>query len=419
MRILIVTPYLPWPLNSGGNSGQFAVLKCLMEDHEFTVVCLLQSPKQKKDLEPLRAALPGVRFVPVESWTENSGRFSKLPVFQAARILYRACRELLLQSGGGEPMPFYPFNPLPVNFILAINEEIKKGVDLCQVEFAELLPLGAWLPPELPKVFLHHQIHFIYTQRFIEAQGDAGGYARFLETTMRVQEVAYLKYFNSVIVLSQVDHDILQPHLNGVELAISPPPFPADVEIAADAPPFNGTFTYIASEGHSPNRDGLAWLLEDIWPKIATALPSACLKIIGSWSEKAIKKLARPGVEFTGFVPDLATVVPGSVVLVPIRIGSGIRLKILTAQALGAPVVTTAIGCEGLIGEDGWEMLIRDSAEDFAAAAIELTRDEEMWRKLCMAGREAVVRNYSPESVRARRNEIYGRLRAVSKEDGR
>jgi hypothetical protein len=92
MRILIVTPYLPWPLNSGGNTGQFTILKSLKADHEFTVVSLLHYPKQKEDLKQLVQALPGVRFIPVETWAQDSGRFSKNPAFQAARHLYRATK---------------------------------------------------------------------------------------------------------------------------------------------------------------------------------------------------------------------------------------------------------------------------------------------------------------------------------------
>jgi glycosyltransferase involved in cell wall biosynthesis len=411
MRILLVSPYLPWPLNSGGNAGMFSALKSLVADHEFTVVCLLQSPKQQTDLKELRQALPGVRFIPVETWTQDSGRFSNHPAFQAMRNFYRATREKLLQPGAAAPLPYYPFNPLPAKLIQTISEQLKKGVDICQVEFAELMSLGAWLPPELPKIYIHHQIHFIYAQRFIQAQGNAGGYGLYLEAAMRAQEIAFLKHYDTVVALSREDFEILQPHLNGVAIEISPTPFPADIQITAAAPvPFNGTFSFIASEAHLPNRDALAWLLAEIWPKISAALPSARLNIIGDWSEKTKNKLAQPTLNFTGFVPDLAAVVPGSVMLVPLRIGSGIRVKIMAAQALGAPVVTTRIGGEGLIGEDGREMLIRDSPDDFAAAAVELTRQPALWQKLSAGGKETVRKNYSPESVRARRNEIYARL---------
>lgn len=98
--------------------------------------------------------------------------------------------------------------------------------------------------------------------------------------------------------------------------------------------------------------------------------------------------------------------------LVPVRIGSGIRVKILIALALGVPVVSTTIGNEGIEILDGREILLRDDPDDFAAAAIELARNPALWRSLAIAGKDAVQKNYSPETVRIRRNQIYERLLA-------
>jgi glycosyltransferase involved in cell wall biosynthesis len=416
MKILVVTPYLPWPLNTGGNTAQFATLKCLKADHEFTVVSLLHSPKQRGDLEEAGRALPGVRFIGVDAWDMEPGRFSRNAAFLAARKIYRMSREALLQPGQPTALPYYPFNPLPAELIQILNKELQKGVDICQAEFAEMMPLGAWLPAEVPRVFIHHQIHFVYARRFIQAKGAAGGYGHFLEATIRAQETVFLKYFDTVVTFSQTDREILQPYLNGTEVVTSPFPLPPDVETKRETrDKFSGAFSFIASEAHDPNRDALEWLLEEIWPRIAAALPGASLNIIGEWSEKRKNRLTGAKINFTGYVKDLSSVMDGSVLLVPLRIGSGIRVKILTAQALGTPVVTTQIGTEGIEGADGKELLIRDTAESFAAAAVELANEPALWKRLSMAGREAVVRNYSPESVRARRNEIYGRLWAKRK----
>ena len=96
--------------------------------------------------------------------------------------------------------------------------------------------------------------------------------------------------------------------------------------------------------------------------------------------------------------------------LVPVRIGSGLRVKILTALAQGVPVVSTRVGGEGLLVQDGREILVRDEASEFAAAAVELAGKPELWRRLAMAGRAAAVKHYSAEEVRRRRNEIYASI---------
>ena len=96
--------------------------------------------------------------------------------------------------------------------------------------------------------------------------------------------------------------------------------------------------------------------------------------------------------------------------LAPLRIGSGIRVKIIAAMAQGVPVVSTSVGSEGLLVSDGDELLVRDSESEFAAAATQLASDQILWRRLALAGQAAVSKHYSPEGVRQRRNTIYANL---------
>ena len=96
--------------------------------------------------------------------------------------------------------------------------------------------------------------------------------------------------------------------------------------------------------------------------------------------------------------------------LVPLRIGSGIRVKIMVAMAQGVPVVSTTVGCEGMLMRDGQDLLVRDSGTAFAAAAVELARTPALWKELAASGQAAIIQNYSPESVRLRRNQIYNAL---------
>jgi glycosyltransferase involved in cell wall biosynthesis len=79
-------------------------------------------------------------------------------------------------------------------------------------------------------------------------------------------------------------------------------------------------------------------------------------------------------------------------------------------MAQGVPVVTTSVGSEGMLFEDEQELVVRDSATEFAAAAVELARNSERWQRLAVAGKKAVSLHYSPESVRRRRNDIYSIL---------
>jgi glycosyltransferase involved in cell wall biosynthesis len=312
-------------------------------------------------------------------------------------------------------LPYYPFRPLPTPFVEALREELDRGTDLCQAEFAETLPLGAWFPRELPKLFLHHQVHFVYSRRFLESHGQTG-YADYLDAVMRAQELAFLPYFDGVITFSEADKRELEPYLDPSKLSVSPFPIPSDVCVANEIPEkFDGRFLFVGSEEHGPNRDALDWLLADIWPSISRQLPSARLVVVGQWTESTKTSYAAQPVSFAGFVSDLAVTLRGGIMLVPLKIGSGIRTKILVALALGVPVVTTPVGVEGLAVSD--ECLVRSDPVEFANAAVQLARQPELWRKLASSGIQAVTRHYSPQSVRRRRNEVYSAVVEAHKRD--
>jgi glycosyltransferase involved in cell wall biosynthesis len=408
VRILITSPYLPWPLWSGGNAAQFSTLHCLAQDHDFTLVCPVYSEAQRGYAQELQGRLPAVRVRAVFCGTRPQPLSSR--VLHRGAGVARSLLKPLLHRGADipvRPLPWYPFQPLPEPLVAALQEELDRGTDLCQAEFAEMLPLGSWFPDELPKLFIQHQVHFVYAQRFLTSQGGTD-YGRYLETTMRTQEVAFLRRFDQVVVFGEADKLALAPYLDSSRLNVSPFPIPADVGVAREiAERFDGRFLFIGSEEHDPNRDALDWLLSDIWPGIARQLPQAQLTVVGRWSESARASYARGPVRFAGFVDNLVRVLRGGILLVPLKIGSGICTKILAALAQGVPVVTTPVGVEGLAVPDGCGCLVRSNPTEFANAAVELARQPELWSRVASSGMRAVAYTYSPESVRRRRNEIY------------
>lgn len=418
MRILIATPYAPWPVSSGGNAAQFSTLKCLKDDHEFTLLSTVWSDSDLASAAELQRQLPTVKIRPVYCGSARPARVSKSRRFlRSARSLERRMKAALASAlspakrapNTVEP-PRYPFHLCPPPFVAALDEEMAKGVDLFQAEFVDMLPLGSWIPSELPKLFVHHQIHYVYNRRHLECH-PRQAYLDYLASIMRVQEEAYLKCFDKVITFSDIDRQALLPFLPPENVVTSPFPIPSDVGLASRlAPRFDGRFLFIASQDHLPNQEGLEWLLKETWPRIQKKLPSSRLVVIGDWSAAAQTRLARPNLEFTGFVRDLSAVLPGGIMLVPLRVGSGIRVKILVAMAQGAPVVSTSVGCEGIAVKDGEDILVGDTPEQFAAAAVRLAAESELWRRVAAAGRDTVEATYAPEMVRRHRNEIYASL---------
>jgi len=407
MRILIASPYPPWPLNCGGNVAQFSALECLAPDHEFTFVCPVYNRERMASIQELSARLPKVKWRGVYCGKDPLN--PSLP-FRILRRLVREGQKWLRQRAANGRLPDYPFHPIQRPLVAAIEDELKAMPDLCQVEFVEMLSLGAWLPRDIPKLFIHHQLHFVYSRRFLETHG-TDDYSAYLHAVMQVQELAYLRHFEGVITFSEEDRQVLQSHLPSMSIWSSPFPTPADVGIAEKLTgDFDGRFLFLALEKHEPNRDALNWLVADIWPKITKEIPSARLVVVGHWSNAAVTKYSSSSISFAGYVENLPKIMQNAIMLVPLRIGSGIRVKILAALARGIPVVSTPVGAEGLLASDGEELLVCEKAPDFAAAAVKLAREPALRLSLANAGRNAVLKHYSPQGVRQRRNEIYSNL---------
>jgi glycosyltransferase involved in cell wall biosynthesis len=160
---------------------------------------------------------------------------------------------------------------------------------------------------------------------------------------------------------------------------------------------FLGTFNYW------PNVDAVEFLIRDVWPRVRSVMPEARLRIAGLHPEKIPRNRILPGVEFLGFVDDLAALYRESrVVCCPIRMGGGTRIKILEAAAFGRPIVATSIGAEGLDMAEGRELFIRDDAASFATACLDLLRNPVLCAQLGLAARAKVEDQYDRGPMVAR-----------------
>jgi len=150
-----------------------------------------------------------------------------------------------------------------------------------------------------------------------------------------------------------------------------------------------------------PNIDGATFFVREILPRIRKRDPDAHLLIVGSNpSELLVRTLTAPSVRFTGTVEDVRPYLRRArLVVVPLRIGGGTRLKILEAWALGKPVVSTTLGAEGLPVEDGKNIALADSAEVFAQRAAELLNDTHIGGQLGLAGRRVVEELFGWDQV--------------------
>jgi glycosyltransferase involved in cell wall biosynthesis len=163
------------------------------------------------------------------------------------------------------------------------------------------------------------------------------------------------------------------------------------------------TLVFTGSMDWLPNEDGICYFAQEILPKIRREIPNVKLNIVGRKPSARLQALARGDVNhihLTGWVDDIRPHLgQGAVCVVPLRIGSGTRLKIFEAMAMAKAVVSTTIGAEGLPVQHGSEILLADTPDAFAESVVILLRDNARRKTLGRAARELVESKYSWASV--------------------
>jgi glycosyltransferase involved in cell wall biosynthesis len=167
------------------------------------------------------------------------------------------------------------------------------------------------------------------------------------------------------------------------------------------ADPNTGNVLFVGMLGYYPNVDAALYFWREIWPHLATLDSSLQLIIAGSSPTPEVRALrCQPNVTLIEDFADMRLVAArASVSVVPMRLGSGTRIKILDSMALGLPVVSTSLGAKGLAVEDGEHLLIRDEPRAFAAAVHQVQNDRSLWTKLRRNGRRLIEERYRWDRV--------------------
>jgi glycosyltransferase involved in cell wall biosynthesis len=377
-QLLFVSPRFLFPADSGGKIRTAQILRGL-KGREFTTTLL--SPGCEADAAAFRSALDEVcdRFV---AWPERGrGR-----LFGLARL-----RHLL------SPLPIPVATDRSTAGRRAVEAELARGPAVVVFDFAHAAVLA---PPRLavPSVLFTHNVESRIFQRHAQLARNP-----LLRLGWRSQwrkmerfEKHVVERFDTVVAVSEEDAGWFREHCRGRSVRLIPTG--VDLERFDYAPPasapqvvFTGSMDWLA------NQDGMQFLMDEIWPHIARAVPEARMRVVGRQPPAALlRRAARLPWEFTGFVDDVRSHVrDGSVFVIPLRVGGGTRIKAFEAMALGLPVVATSVGVEGLELEPGTHYLRADTAREFADAVIRLLRDPECRERLSRTARRHVEQKFS------------------------
>lgn len=381
MNILVVSPLLPTP-TSGQNTRNFHILKTLASCHTVSLLAL----------EDAAARISAEHLSLLAACTATMQILS-LPAGSAKR------QKQLLGLLRGAPYVLQTF----------ISPEIQKALDILFAthHFDAVLYEGMYIAdyrlPENVKVILdEHNIEFeIRLRTYRQEKALLRKWYNWLEGHfLKKAEIERCRRANVVLMTSERERAIMQPMLPDSTLVVVPNGVDSEnFQVMNAIDEIKDSIVFTGAMGYYPNVDAVRFFAQHCWPRIRARIPTATWQIVGKNPLPDVMQLAKlPGVTVTGAVPDTRPyLAAASVAIAPLRIGSGTRLKILEAFAMQKAVVSSSIGCEGLVVEVGQHLLIADQPEDFAEQVIALLQNSEKRRALGEAGRALVETTYSWE----------------------
>lgn len=411
MKILTIIPWIPYPLNSGGNQGVFNMIEELRKEHDISIILHPHNSEDKYNIEELKkvwsnvtlfsfneknaekpysANLKGFNKIKYNLFTKIEASFQrKCARLQKRNINSNNCKtcskeEVLGKLVQQESVLHNRCADITPAFLKYVYNISNQGYDLVQVEFYEYLPLIYALPKNIRKVFVHHEIRFVRNENEMSLFCEVSLKDKIVFEKQKDEELAALARYNDIIVMSDIDNAILKHYLPNNNIYTSPSTTDAFKHTKIRTPHCAQNLAFVGSGGHFPNVDGLLWFSMFIWPLLQEKGYNDSIYVTGKWKEdiKSIITKHCNRIRFVGYIDDLQTFLSNKISIVPIRIGSGMRMKIMDAMSAMSPMVTTSKGCEGIPLVDGTDCFIKDDAEEFADAIIKIANDEALQKSM-------------------------------------
>jgi len=381
VRVLLIAAGLPFPTDTGGKIRTLNTLRLLTRCHDVTMVALVPSGVSERALEETRA------------W---AGRLIQVPWAETAKGTPAFYAELALNLGSRLPYVVGKHVSRRMRGVLAQLER-RERFDALICDF--LFPAINTLHLETrPRLLFQHNLETRIWERYVATETSPLRRAYFNLQRQRLAQFERLacSTYDQCIAVSDVDADAMLRDF--AARAVSVVPTGVDLDHFAPRPGAGGGIVFVGSMDWMPNQDAVRYFVAEILPRVRREEPNVCLTVVGRSAPPDIVRIAEsvPGINVTGLVEDVRPYVArADVVVVPLRVGGGTRIKIYEAMAMGKVVVSTTIGVEGLPLRAGREALIADTPDDFARSVLQVLRDSELRRRLGESARTYVAQSCS------------------------
>jgi glycosyltransferase involved in cell wall biosynthesis len=374
MRVLFVSPVVPWPPESGGRTRTFNLLKALAPLAELHVRVVLEPGQDERALDPLRphcaSALGFERARPntVQRWRRaRIERWFHSPALQA---------QLALELAGGH------FDVVHLDELLLVRQ----------------------MPEDLrvPVVVHHHKLDTVLHE-LLPARAPFA--KEFDVWKLHRLEAEASRRFRHHVVCSADDAAILRSRHRDLVLGVVESGFDPTYFAPSTPPPRRNSnrLLFLGTMSYPPNIDAVLHFAQRVLPKLVAARPGLVLEIVGAEPTRDVLALESPHVRVEGLVSDVRPFLERAAALViPLRIGGGTRLKLVEAAALGCPVVSTTIGAQGLAFRDGEHLALADDEDAFARATLDVLTNPDAAAERAARARRRALEEYPWPKLAAR-----------------
>lgn len=398
MNILMLTPYLPYPLVSGGQIRTYNLLKNLHKKHKITLFAYIRKDEERKYIENLKPFCAKIRV------------FKRRPVWASYNIFRSQ----------------FSFDPLLVTMYRsrelkdAIRSELAGGsYDLIHAETFYMMPNipKTRLPIILVVQTIEHLGYMEFTKRF--KHWPLKPFLYWDVAKIKKWEEFYWEKASRLIAMSEEDKKYISkgiPVVGRIDVVENGVDIPFFLQVKKQLTKdfvvlFVGTFKWL------PNVEAVEYLVDKVWGKVRQGIPDAKLWIVGNSPTPHIQSFmdADPSIVVKGKVTDIRDAYKSAnVLLAPVWSGKGTRYKILEAMATQTPVVATSLAVEGLGVIPGEHALVADNAESLADSTIRLSKDKKLAERLAENGLNLVKEKYNWTVISQKLDKIYNQVGRTS-----
>lgn len=395
MKVLLLTQVLPFPPDSGPKIKTLNVIKYLAQQHDITLVSFVRGD-QTTDVQELRTYCRSIHTVQMvrnplrDGWALIKSLFSDDP-WVMVRDDIREMHQLIARLSNESSYDIVHADQLNMGQYALRLTGMRKILDT------------------------HNALWLLYKRLW---QTMKTGPRKFLLgrdwKLLRRYEARLCQEFDHVLAVSEEDRAAL---INAVGQPVDITVIPIAIDTDALKPVTRGRdsdhILYMGTMYWPPNIDGVSWFIHEVWPLIRAQRPNLIFDVVGARPPQEFLEFNKldTGIHVTGYVKDTAPYLKkAGLMIVPLRAGGGMRVKILEALALGLPVVSTSLGCEGIALENGQHVLIADTPSEFARAILQLLDNHALADELGRNGRNLIETSYDYRIACSPLDKVYKKI---------